>query len=138
MKFIEKLFVILILITLLLKTLFNYEATLDLFLFSGFLAIIYFPLGFYFLGKSPLKNNYILSIFLGILYAICMAIFILGLFNGKDYNIVYYFNITVLIIVLLSFSFKARGNPNVYYVTQILRTVFLLIINIVPLFRGCL
>jgi len=136
MKFLEKLFIVLIFISLLTKTAFHFKATLDLFAFSGFLAIIYFPLGFYFLGRSPSSNSYILSILLGTIYATCMAAFTLGLFGDKDYNIVYYIEMPILLIVLLIFSVKANGSSNLYNVTQVLRAAFLLIINIIVLIQA--
>jgi peptidoglycan/LPS O-acetylase OafA/YrhL len=128
-KKVEKLFIALIFISLFLKIAFNYKSTLDLFMFSGVLSICYFPLGFYFLGKSPSNNNYIISIALGCLYSTCTVMFLLGCFAEKEYTLFYWLELPTLLIVLLIFGVKIRRNFDDYYASQILRTVFLLIIN---------
>lgn len=125
----EKLFIALILISLFLKIAFNYKSTLDLFIFSGVLSICYFPLGFYFLGKSPSNNNYIISIALGCLYSTCIIMFLLGCFAEKEYTLFYWLELPVLSIILLIFGAKIRRNFDDYYASQIIRTVFLLVIN---------
>jgi len=129
MKLFEKLFIVLVLISLVLKVTLNYKSTLDLFLFSGVLSICYFPLGFYFLGKSPSSNSYVISIALGCLYSMCTVIFLLGCFAQEEYAFLYWLEVPALLIALLIFGIKTRRDFNDYYASQIIRVAFLLVIS---------
>jgi len=133
MRFLEKLLIALTLISFLSKLIFAYQATIDLFLCSVFLSILYFPLGFYFLGKIPSQNVFFKSILLGGLYSISIVLFLLGNFSRDGFLLFQIFDILVLSIVLFVFFIKMRRAFNEYYMLQVLRSSFFIILNIIVL-----
>ena len=75
-KIVEKIFLILTLLSIISKYSLHEGTSAEFFVSLMVLSILYFPLGFYFLGKSSDKGNLLFSILLGFFYSIGIIIMI--------------------------------------------------------------
>jgi hypothetical protein len=136
-KILEKIFISLTFIAIVIKYIFNYGSVLDIFVFSGVLAILYFPLGFYYLGKPSISHSYLISIILGLIYSSGIITLLLGALNieGYKYPLVIDFTALLITISFLLFKLKSDTYSKEYTYAQFLRIGFIVITNLIVLFK---
>jgi len=133
----EKVFMALTFISIVVKYLFGYGSTLDVFVFSGVLSILYFPLGFYYLGKPSANHSYITSIILGLIYSLGIIVLLLGALNidGYKYPLAIVFFILLVATSFLLFKLKSIEYSKEYIYAQLVRIIFIILTNLIVLFK---
>jgi len=138
MKGLERSFLILLSVAIIFRYIFRYGPVMDIIVFTAILSLLYFPMGFYFLGKPNTDKPIFISILIGLLYFLAQVIFILGVFKIDDYQ--YPLAIVFLLILLgglfLLYKLNTNQYQTVYVYSQFLRIGFILIINLIALFFG--
>lgn len=133
MRILEKIFMGLMLMSVLIKYIFRYGATFDIFIFGGVLSILYFPLGFYYIGKPSINRGFIVSIILGFIYSLCIVTIILSALNIDSYKSILVIVSLILLITgsLLFYKLKTNEYSKEYIVSQFLRIAFIILINMI-------
>jgi len=129
-KIVEKGLMIIVLVSVVFKYTFDYNATIDLLVASFLLGLFYFPLGFYFLGK-PL----ITSIPFGFVYSLGIGALLLGVLKVHNYQYPL-FTIFLVFIGIATFLYsKLRsGAYTVEYIyAHFFRLIFISVLNLVVL-----
>lgn len=131
-KLFEKIILSLIVITVIVRSILNYGSILDLLIFGLTLSIMYFPLGFYFLGKPSKSVIYFPSIVLGLVYSLALVIGIFGALNIYGYILYLSFIIIVIIgaVVTLVFRLKSNKYDVEYIYAQFVRILLISAVNI--------
>ncbi len=135
MKSFEKIIAFLTCFCIILKHVFNIKETIDIFVFAIVLSIIYFPLGFIFLGKPAVKTNLILSLLFGLTYSMGVVMMILGTFNIENYQylLLVIFLLLLMILLFLIIKLKKQQYSKEYVFSQFLRIGYIVFMNLVIL-----
>jgi len=129
-KLVEKGFMIILTVSIAFKYTFDYNATIDLLVAGFILGLLYFPLGFYFLGK-PL----ITSIPFGFIYALGIGALLLGILKVHNYQYPLFtiFLIFLGIGVFLYSKLKSGAYTVAYIYAQFFRLIFITVMNLIVL-----
>jgi len=135
MKTLEKVFLVLTFLSVVLKHIFDFKETIDIFVFGMVLGILYFPLGFYYLGKPSINYSIIVSIIFGFIYAAGVVSFIMGTFkiDGYEFPLAIVFLFLLAITVFLLFKLKSSSYSKEYIYAQFLRISFVVLTNLIVL-----
>jgi hypothetical protein len=132
-KILEKIFLGLTLISIVLKHVFNYPESVDIVVFCIVLIVLYFPTGFYYIGKLSTKTNVMPSILFGLAYATGILVLILVTFKIDGYlfplGIVALF--LIIIVAWLLFKLKSNSFDKVYVYAQFIRISFIVLTNLI-------
>jgi hypothetical protein len=131
----EKIFLILTFAAVVFKHIFNLKETVDIFVFGVVLAILYFPLGFYYLGKPSNNSNIIFSILSGFIYASGVVSLIMGTLKieGYEYPLIIILFFLLIISFFLLFKLRAGSYSKEYVYAHFIRIVYIIIVNLIVL-----
>jgi hypothetical protein len=134
-KLLEKVLLILIFISIILRYFFHYGTVFDIPVFSALLSILYFPLGFYFLGRPSANKNIIPSVIFGLVYSmgIMGLVFCTFKVEGLKYPLFIIFCILILILVFLSFKLKSHKYDADYIYAQFFRIACVILFTLIVL-----
>jgi hypothetical protein len=131
---IEKVLLLLILFTVLLKYVFKLNETVDIFGGGLILAIGYFPLGFYYVGKPSVNHGYLFPITTGFFYAIGVVAMMIGALNVYNYFILILVLLFLMpIAIILFFKLKSGSYPKEFIYSNFLRIAFIIAMNLLVL-----
>jgi len=131
--FIERTLLLVNFVALLVRYVFHYEATFFLEIFAVLLALLYFPFGFYALGKPAERSNYTISIILGLVYALGIISLLICAANIDSYRypLIADFFILLAIVAYLLFRMRKLEYPPVFINTQYIRMAYIVLCALV-------
>ena len=132
-KTLEKFFLVLTFISIIFKHIFNLRETVDIFVFGVVLGILYFPLGFYYLGKPSSNLSIIFSIASGFIYSAGVVSLIMGTLkiDGYEFPLAIIVFFLLAIIVFLLFKLRSGAYSKEYIYAHFLRIVYIIITNLI-------
>jgi len=127
-KFVERTLLGLNFVALLVRFVFHYEATLFLEIFAVALALLYFPFGFYSIGKPSEKYSYTISVILGLVYGLGIISLAISAANIDSYRypLIVDFFVLLAMVIFLIFKMRAEKYPVVYINAQFIRICFII------------
>jgi len=132
-KTLEKVFLCLTLLTVILKFIFRYTVTTEILMSSLILGVLYFPLGFLYIGKPSVNRSYIVSIIYGFCYAIGVVTLIYGAAGIEGFDVPLYVAFFFLSLVVVFLLFKLKSFDKEYIYTQFIRIGFIILGNLIIL-----
>jgi hypothetical protein len=136
-KFPEKVLMGLTFVAMLVKYFFHYQATFFMEIFAIGLTLVYFPFGFYFLGKPSENYSYKTSVVLGFIYALGILSLLINVANvgGYRYPLMADFFVLAALVIYLIFKLRADAYPKNYVNAQFIRIGFIIITSLVILLK---
>jgi hypothetical protein len=136
-KFVERLLLISTVVALMVHYFFHYQGTFFLEIFVLTLALLYFPFGFYTIGKPAKNYTYTIPVILGFVYALGIISLLLGAVNIDSYRYPMIADFFVLSAILVYFIFKLRSDhyPHTFVNTQLIRIGFILFCGVLILIK---
>ncbi|MFI5158501.1 MAG: hypothetical protein ACHQF4_06520 [Sphingobacteriales bacterium] len=129
-KLVEKAFMIIVVVSIIFRYTLDYNAAVNLLVAGFLLGLLYFPFGFYFLGK-PL----ITSVPFGFVYALGVVALLLGVLKVHNYQYPLFtiFLIFIGIATFLYTKLKSGAYTMEYIYAQFFRLIFITVLNLVVL-----
>jgi hypothetical protein len=136
-KFVERTLLISTIVALMVRYFFSYQGTFFMEIFVLALALMYFPFGFYSIGKPSENYTYTIPVILGFVYALGIISLLLGAVNIDSYRYPMIADFFVLSALLLYFIFKLRSDhyPTTFVNTQLIRIGFILFCGLIILIK---
>ena len=122
---------------LMIRFVFNYEATFFLEIFAIGLTLVYFPFGFYFVQKPAENYTNTTSVILGFIYALGVITILISAINidSNRYPMIFDFFILLALVIYLILQFRRDDFPRTYINTQLIRIAFMIICTLFILFK---
>ena len=135
MHFLEIMFLLSVLVATMVRYVFGYQPTFFLEAFTFGLAIIYFPFGFYFIGKPSEAFTNTTSIILGFIFALGVMSILMSEVNVDSYRypLIADFFVLVAVVVYMLFKMRAEEYPQTYVNAQFIRVAFLIVTSLIIL-----
>jgi hypothetical protein len=132
MHFAERTLMGLTFMTLLVHYVFHYEGTTFMIAFVIATALLYFPFGFYFIGKPSENYNYTITVILGFVYALGIIAILLSALNIDSYRypLIFDFFILIALITYLILKMRSAEYPRTYINTQFIRMGFIFVCSL--------
>lgn len=136
--FAERTLLLVNLVALMVRYFFHYEGTFFLEVFAILLALLYFPFGFYSIGKPGEQYNYTISMILGLIYALGEISLLISTVNIGSYRypLIADFFILLAVIIYLLFRMKRNNYPVVFINTQYLRIGWFVLCGLIILLKS--
>jgi len=133
----ERIFLGLTLISVILQYVFSFFYKVEIVVFTGVLAICYFPLGFHNIGRSSNDTSYITPILLGFVYSIGMVTTWYSMLNVEGYQYLTFFTLFLFTIpsIVLFIKLKTGSFTKEYIYAQFFRISYIIAINLVIMFN---
>ena len=134
-KLIEKIFLILTFLSVIMVFIFRYGGSINVLVFGFILSILYFPLGFYFLGKPSADRSRIPSIALGFVYSVGLVTLLFGTLSFKGYMLplcIFSFVLLISLVFLLP-ELKSKKYDSLYIKSQLFRISYVVLNNLIVL-----
>jgi len=127
-QFTERTLLGLTFVSLLVHYVFHFQGTSFMIVFCMLTALMYFPFGFYFIGKPSENYPNTISIILGFVYALGITAILLSALNIDSYRYPLIFDFFILLAVVIYFIFKMRSEqyPQAYVNAQFIRSGFII------------
>lgn len=125
--FIERTLLLVNLLALMVRYVFHYEATLFMEVFAILLALLYFPFGFYAIGKPTERSDYTIPVILGLVYALGVMSLLICAANIDSYRypLIADFFVLLAIVVYLLYRMRKLAYPPVFINTQYIRMAYI-------------
>jgi len=96
------------------------------------LALMYFPFGFYFIGKPTDKYSNTISIVLGFIYSLGVMSILISEVNIDSYRypLIADFFILAAVVGYLLYRLRSAEYPRVYINTQLIRVAFIVFVSL--------
>jgi len=135
MHFLEIMLLLSVLVATMVRYVFGYQPTFFLEIFTLGLALVYFPFGFYFIGKPTVVYSNTISIILGFIYALGALSLLISEVNIDSYRypLIADFFVLVALVVYLLFKMRSEEYPQTYVNAQFLRVAFFIVIGLIIL-----
>jgi len=135
MHFLEIMLLLSVLVATMVRYVFGYQPTFFLEIFTFGLAIIYFPFGFYFIGKPTEAYSNTISIVLGFIYALGALSLLISEVNIDSYHypLIADFFVLVALVIYLLFKMRSEQYPQTYVNAQFLRVAFFIVTGLIIL-----
>ena len=125
------------LVALMVRFFFHYEPTFFLEIFAVALTLLYFPFGFYSIGRPSEKYTYTTSVILGLIYALGIISLLISAANLDSYRypLIIDFFILLIAVIYLVFKMKQDKYPDVFINTQFIRIGFIILCGVLILLQ---
>jgi hypothetical protein len=135
MHFLEIMLLLSVVVATMVRYVFGYQPTFFLEIFTVGLAIIYFPFGFYFIGKPTEAYSNTISIILGFIYALGAIGLLISEVNVDSYRypLIADFFVLVAVVIYLLFKMRSEEYPQTYVNAQFLRVAFFIVTGLIIL-----
>jgi len=135
MHFLEIMLLLSVLVATMVRYVFGYQPTFFLEIFTLGLALVYFPFGFYFIGKPTVVYSNTISIILGFIYALGALSLLISEVNIDSYRypLIADFFVLVALVVYLLFKMRSEEYPQTYVNAQFLRVAFFIVTGLIIL-----
>ena len=122
-------------VALLVHYIFAYQPTFFMEIFALGLAIVYFPFGFYFIGKPAEDYTYTIPVILGFIYALGVTTLLLSAVNMDSYRypLITGFFVLAALVVYLIFKLRSAAYPSVFVNAQFIRIGFIILTHLIVL-----
>jgi hypothetical protein len=122
---------------LMVRFVFQYEATIFLEVFAVCLSLVYFPFGFYFVKKPSEKYTITTSVVLGFIYALGIITILISAVNIDSYRypMILDFSVLLALIIYLIFELRKDKFPHTYINTQFIRIGYIMVCSLFVLFK---
>ncbi|MGN6178940.1 MAG: hypothetical protein ACTHNW_07150 [Mucilaginibacter sp.] len=136
--FAERALLLINLVALLVRYFFHYQGTFFMEVFAILLALLYFPFGFYSIGKPGMQYNYTIPIILGLVYGVGEVSLLISAVNVESYHYPLIADFFVLLAVVIYLMFRMRRDkyPSVFINTQYLRIGYFILCGLVILLKS--
>lgn len=136
--FAERALLIINLVALLVRYFFHYEGTFFMEVFAILLALLYFPFGFYAIGKPASQYNYTIPIILGLVYAVGMISLLISAVNVQSYRypLIADFFVLLALVIYLMVRMRREKYPSVFINTQYLRIGYFVLLGLIILLKS--
>jgi hypothetical protein len=124
-------------VALIVRYWFHYEATFFMEIFAVVLALLYFPFGFYSVGRPGKDYNYTIGIILGLIYALGIISLLISAANVDSYRYPLIADFFILLVAVLYLIFRMRKDryPEVFINTQFIRVGYIVLCGLVILLK---
>ena len=132
MHFVEIMLILLVVVATIVRYAFDFQSFFFLEVFCILLALIYFPFGFYFIGKPTDKYSNTISIVLGFIYALGVMAILISEVNIDSYRypLIADFFILAAVIGYLLYKLRSAEYPRVYINAQLIRVAFIVFVSL--------
>ncbi|MFI5157733.1 MAG: hypothetical protein ACHQF4_02645 [Sphingobacteriales bacterium] len=132
MHFIEIVLILSIVVGTIVRYEYGFQSYFFLKIFCISLALVYFPFGFYFIGKPTKNYSNSISIVLGFIYSLgVMAILISELnIDSYRYPLIADFFILAAVVGYLLYMLRSAEYPRVYINAQLIRIAFIVVTSL--------
>lgn len=136
--FAERTLLLINLVALLVRFFFHYEGAFFMEVFAVLLALLYFPFGFYSIGKPGEGYNYTISVILGLVYGLGEMSLLISAANIESYRypLIADFFVLLAIIIYLMFRMRRDKYPPVFINTQYLRIGWFVLCGLIILLKS--
>jgi uncharacterized membrane protein len=134
----ERTLLLINIVALLVRFFFHYEATFFIEVFAILLALLYFPFGFYSIGKPGEQYNYTIPVILGLVYGIGQISLLISAANIESYRypLIADFFVLLAVVIYLMFRMKRDKYPDVFINTQYIRIAYFVLCGLVILLKS--
>jgi hypothetical protein len=124
-------------VALIVRYWFHYEATFFLEIFAVALALLYFPFGFYSVGRPGKVYTYTIGIVLGLIYALGITSLLISAANIGSYRYPLIADFFILLVAVIYLIFKMRTDkyPEVYINAQFIRIGYIILCGFIILLK---
>lgn len=121
-----------VVVATIVRYVFSYQGTFFLEIFSIMLALIYFPFGFYFIGKPTKNYSNTITIILGFIYALGVMTILISEVNIDSYRypLIADFFILAAVVGYLIYKLRSAKYPRVYINAQLIRVAFIVFVSL--------
>jgi hypothetical protein len=135
MHFLEIMLLLSVLVATMVRYVFGYQPTFFLEIFTLGLALVYFPFGFYFIGKPTEVYSNTISIILGFIYALGALSLLISEINIDSYRypLIADFFVLVAVVIYLLFKMRSEEYPQTYVNAQFIRVAFFIVASLIVL-----
>jgi len=136
-KFVERMLLGLIFVALMVHYFFHYQGTFFIQIFAIGLAVLYFPFGFYAIGKPSEKYSNTISVILGLVYALGVLSLLISAANLGSYRypLIADFFVLLAVVIYLMFKMRAAEYPKNYINAQFIRIGFIVLCGLIILLK---
>ncbi|MHB8206775.1 hypothetical protein [Mucilaginibacter sp.] len=127
MHFVEIVLILSVVMGTIVRYAFGFQSSFFLEIFCILLALVYFPFGFYFIGKPTDNYSNTISIVLGFIYSLGVMTILISEINIDSYRypLIADFFILAAVIGYLLYKLRSAEYPRVYINAQLIRVTFI-------------
>ena len=136
-KFVERMLMGLTFVALLVHYIFAYQPTFFMAIFALGLALVYFPFGFYFIGKPSQYYTYTIPVLLGFIYALGISTLLISAVNIDSYRypLIAGFFVLLALVIYLVVKLRSAYYPAIFVNAQFIRIGFIILTNLIVLLK---
>src|ERR1700744_934754 len=130
--FVERTLMLLNIVALVVRYFFHFQSDIFLEVFAILLALLYFPFGFYSIGKPGEQYIYTIPVILGLVYGLGQVSLLISAANVESYRYPLIVDFFVLLAVVISLMFRMRREnyPPVFINTQYIRIGYFVLMGL--------
>jgi hypothetical protein len=132
MNFVEIVLMLSVMVATIVRYAFGFQSSFFLEVFCILLALVYFPFGFYFIGKPAENYSNIISIIIGFIYSLGVMTILISEVNIDSYRypLIADFFILIAITGYLIYKLRSAEYPQVYINAQLIRVAFIVVTSL--------
>jgi hypothetical protein len=132
MHFAEIVLILSVVVATIVRYAFGFQSFFFLEIFCILLALVYFPFGFYFIGKPTDNYSNTISIVLGFIYSLGVMTILISEVNIDSYRypLIADFFILAAVIGYLLYRLRSAEYPRVYINAQLIRVTFIVFVSL--------
>ena len=132
MHFVEIVLILSVVVATIVRYAFGFQSFFFLEIFCILLALVYFPFGFYFIGKPTDNYSNTISIVLGFIYSLGVMTILISEVNIDSYRypLIADFFILAAVVGYLLYTLRSSKFPRVYINAQLIRVAFIVFVGL--------
>ncbi len=136
--FVERTLMLVNIVALMVRYFFHFQSDFFLEVFAILLALLYFPFGFYSIGKPGEHYNYTIPIILGLVYGLGQVSLLISAANVESYRypLIADFFVLLAIVIYLMFRMRRENYPAVFINTQFLRISYFVLCGLIIVIKS--
>ena len=125
-------------VALIVRYFFHFQPDIFMEVFAIVLALLYFPFGFYAIGKPGEQYNYTIPVILGLVYGLGQVSLLISAANIESYRypLIADFFVLLAIVIYLMFRMRRDKYPPVFINTQYIRIGYFVLCGLIILFKS--
>jgi len=130
--FVEIVLLLSVVMATIVRYIFGFQSTFFLEIFCILLALVYFPFGFYFIGKPAEDYSNAMPIILGFIYSLGVMAILISEVNIDSYRypLIADFFILAAVVGYLLYRLRSAEFPRVYINAQLIRVAFIVVVSL--------
>ena len=136
--FVERTLMLLNIVALVVRYFFHFQSDIFLEVFAILLALLYFPFGFYSIGKPGEQYNYTIPVILGLVYGLGQVSLLISAANVESYRypLIVDFFVLLAVVIYLMFRMRRENYPPVFINTQYIRIAYFVLMGLIILLES--